>query len=662
MHHAHQPTAHYDPGLVVLSVVIAIVASFVSLDLAARVTTAAGLARKVWLVSGATMMGLGIWSMHFIGMEALRMPMDMTYDLETTLASMFVAMVGSFAALVTAGNRLRRLRGIIAGGVLMGLAIATMHYLGMAAMRMPAVIVYAPRLVALSLVIAVVAAIGALGLAFLLQREFVGQWSRRKLASASAMGVAIAGMHYTGMAAATFHPAEVPPERIAAGVRVDDLGVASIALATLGGLGLMLVGSMVDIERRRAEQALRFLADASARLSASLDADVVLADAARGVVPFLADFCAILRTDGGALRVWSAGRDPVVDQVLRGALVGPGAVLDPASPVVQRVLRDRRAEILPMGLADLGVDVTPPRGRVRRRATRVRAAMLVPVSGRGAIAGIMLLACVGDRCYGPADLALAEDLGRRIAATLENARLYREAADAVRVRDEFLSVASHELRTPMTSLKLLVQSFARKLSDGTLAAQPADRLLFAARTLGRQADRLSGLVDDLLDVSRIVAGRLELHPAPMDLTALVREVAGHFDELSRVASSPVQIVAPEPVTGCWDRSRMEQVVTNLVSNAIKYGPGRAVEIEVHRLDARAVLRVRDHGIGIDPEAQRRIFDRFERAVPSRNYGGLGLGLYIVRQIVDVHGGTIHVESTPGAGATFTVELPCVGEG
>src|SRR5262249_35089830 len=138
-----------------------------------------------------------------------------------------------------------------------------------------------------------------------------------------------------------------------------------------------------------------------------------------------------------------------------------------------------------------------------------------------------------------------------------------------------------------------------------------------------------------------------LDPAPLDLAALVREVASHFDEQARLASSLIRIEAPDPVMGRWDRCRLEQVVTNLVCNAIKYGRGRPIEIGVSAAKDRAVLRVRDHGIGIDAEAQRRIFERFERAVPSRHYGGLGLGLYIVRQIVELHGGTIGVESAPG---------------
>jgi signal transduction histidine kinase len=175
-------------------------------------------------------------------------------------------------------------------------------------------------------------------------------------------------------------------------------------------------------------------------------------------------------------------------------------------------------------------------------------------------------------------------------------------------------------------------------------------------TAERQGQRLEKLVAALLDVSRIHMGRLELEVEEVELGATVREALGAVEDEAAQTGSEIQ-VRGEAVRGCWDRLRISQVVTNLLSNAVKYGAGKPVEVEFGPCGDGARLSVRDHGIGIDPTDQAQIFERFERAVSSRNYGGLGLGLYIVKRIVEAHGGTIRVESRPGEGAAFEVELP-----
>lgn len=176
-------------------------------------------------------------------------------------------------------------------------------------------------------------------------------------------------------------------------------------------------------------------------------------------------------------------------------------------------------------------------------------------------------------------------------------------------------------------------------------------------SVDRSLSRLGRLINDLLDVSRLRVGRLQIDREDVDLAALTRDVVDrHAAEISR-ARCAVAVHAPEPVVGRWDRPRLDQIITNLVSNAIKYGQGGPVEISVSREGFEGRLSVRDHGIGIDTGEQARIFERFERAVSSRNYGGLGLGLWIVRQLVEAHGGRIFVESRQGEGALFAVVLP-----
>nr|WP_240806992.1 AAA family ATPase [Polyangium spumosum] len=226
--------------------------------------------------------------------------------------------------------------------------------------------------------------------------------------------------------------------------------------------------------------------------------------------------------------------------------------------------------------------------------------------------------------------------------------------EAVRLRDEFLSVASHELRTPLTSLQLATQRLQRLAGKETLAPEAVREL---ATVSARQVKRLDQLVDALLDVSRLQMGELSLRFEPVDLALVARDVLdGLAADLTR-AGCPVQTNIHGPVVGSWDRLRLEQVLTNLLTNAMKFGAGKPIEVAVSEDDGQATLVVTDHGIGIEPAAQERIFRRFERAVPVEHYGGLGLGLYIAHQIVSSHGGTIEVESRPGDGATFTVRLP-----
>ena len=234
----------------------------------------------------------------------------------------------------------------------------------------------------------------------------------------------------------------------------------------------------------------------------------------------------------------------------------------------------------------------------------------------------------------------------------EVGRRQAEAREAIRIRDEFMSIASHELKTPLTPLKLQLGAL---LALDEAGQQPLPRR--SLEIADRQVVRLERLVNGLLDVSRIASGRLVLEREEVDLATLVREVGERMRMELRKSGSTCEISAQAPVVGRWDPMRLDQVITNLVSNAIKYGAGRPIRLAVEADDAAARIIVRDEGIGIAPEDLERIFDRYERAVSSRHYGGLGLGLFIAHQIVTAHGGRIRVESAPGQGSTFIVELP-----
>ncbi len=249
---------------------------------------------------------------------------------------------------------------------------------------------------------------------------------------------------------------------------------------------------------------------------------------------------------------------------------------------------------------------------------------------------------------------LAETLNAMVA---EIERRQGEAREALKARDDFLSVASHELKTPLTTLKLQTQRLEGMASQVGGAPVARDQLLRAVAPCSRQVVRLEKLVGQLLDVTRIAAGRLQLEREVVDLAKLVTELTERFhDELAQ-ARSPLRLSAGEPVVGRWDPFRLDQVISNLLGNAIKYGAAGPIEVSVTQDGERGYVVVRDHGIGIAPEKQGKIFAPFERVVSGRHYGGLGLGLYIARSIVEAHGGRITVDSREGGGAAFTVKLP-----
>ena len=237
----------------------------------------------------------------------------------------------------------------------------------------------------------------------------------------------------------------------------------------------------------------------------------------------------------------------------------------------------------------------------------------------------------------------------------ERGRLLRRAQEEVRERDEFLSIASHELRTPVTALQLQLQLLQR--AAGRPGASVSGLLAAKVDGLERQCRRIAVLVDELLDVSRLRLGRLELRRDEIDLAEVVRDTVSHLMEEGVRLGSRIEVAADAPAVGTWDRVRLEQVITNLLSNALKFGRGKPVRVAVSTDGDRARVIVHDEGIGIEAADQARVFERFERAVSTQHFGGLGLGLYISREIVEAHGGNIQLASQPGAGTTFTVDLP-----
>ncbi|MEP6800665.1 MAG: ATP-binding protein [Acidobacteriota bacterium] len=442
----------------------------------------------------------------------------------------------------------------------------------------------------------------------------------------------------------------------------DDLALAE-DLAVRAGVAMENARLFDLVRQERAlaewhEARSSFLARASEVLASSLEYRTTLASVARLAVAEVADWCLIdMRESDGTLKSLATEHaDPRLRNELQ-ALVQqyPSMPDSPYGP--PNVLRTGNPELASSISEEMLRAATTNEAHYEAMARLgARSYMCVPIGVRGQLLGtITFVGADSGRSYTPDDLALAEALAYRASLAIDNAKLYEEAQEAIRARDEFLSVASHELKTPVTTLQLQIQGLLRRLRTGGTPTPEA--LAERLSTSERQVERLTHLINDLLDISRITGGRLDLHIEPVDFSAVVRDVATRLEESLVRAGCAFLVNAPEPEVGAWDRLRLDQIVTNLVANAMKYGAGQPIEISLTGTGDRVRLSVADSGIGIAPENQARIFERFERAVSGRHYGGLGLGLWIVRQIVDALGGIISVESEPGRGSVFSVDLP-----
>ena len=407
---------------------------------------------------------------------------------------------------------------------------------------------------------------------------------------------------------------------------------------------------------------LGFLSEASRQLAGSLEYDVTLERVVRLALPYLADWCYVALLQHGGFRVLAAAHvDPDKEILVRELQRRYPPNPDPNRP-------GGFSTALRTGQAFLDAEVSAERFMAHARDARhlelLRALdgssyIVAPLVARGQTLGVLVFfSSAARRRYGPDDVPLAEELARRAAVAVDNARLYRDAQEGIRVRDEFLSTAAHELKTPVAIVKGYAQMLRRRPREGL-----SERDARALRTLDVQCDKLVGLVQDFLDVSRAQDSGLDFRRERADLADVVAAAVEQMQATTsahRLTLSTRQRASVE-----MDRGRIEQVLVNVLGNAIKYSPlggdidvwmtlngrdGSASEVEV---------AVRDHGIGIPTERQGGLFERFYRAHAgtSHDYGGMGIGLHLSRTIVMQHGGRMWFESAEGSGSTFSFSLP-----
>lgn len=421
---------------------------------------------------------------------------------------------------------------------------------------------------------------------------------------------------------------------------------------------LLVEARAARAEAERAQQRLAFVAKATAVLAESLDADTTIRRLAGLAVPRLADLCLMdLVVEGSpSLRRMVAHRGEPEKQPLLEMLKATPSRLD-GPCAISRVIRRGRGmfpfEAKPRVLAQLGM--TPVQIALARRLG-VHHAMIVPLVARGRILGAISF-CLHDRGrrYADDDYALAEELCRRAALALENARLYGETERVARAREELIAVVSHDLKNPLSAVLLMTEALERQAPPG----DPGSATRSASRTIKRSTDRMKRLVEDLLDSAKIEAGHLSVTPAPQEVGPLVDEaLALHLPIATKKQVRLLRRVPDRPLLVRCDRHRALQVFSNLLGNAIRYtGEGTEVLVTAEAREPDVLFCVHDQGPGIPPEQMPRLFERFWRADGKSD--GAGLGLYIARGIVQAHAGRIWAESSP-RGSTFCFTLPALG--
>jgi two-component system, sensor histidine kinase and response regulator len=613
---ADQLTGIYNPWLVALSVLIAVAASYAALDLAGRVTAARGSARLAWLSGGSFAMGTGIWSMHYIGMLAYSLPVEVRYNWPLVLVSLAAAVFASLVALYVVSRRSMGVYPILLGGALMGGGIAAMHYIGMAAMRLPAICGYSSLLVTISVLLAIAISMVALWLAFQFRTATTsGGW--RKFGSAVLMGVAIPTMHYTGMAAVTFLPLNVAPD-LSHSLAISALGIAGVVGVTTIVLAIAILTSLIDrrfsaqaAELDRSEQRMRELVEA---------AQVVL-----------------WRAELDGTRCNFVNREAV-------ALLGftleqwkePTFWLDHLDPESRDIFLAARDGALVGGAAQhFEHRMQTADGREIWFGTSIRA--VLSKQGSTELVGVMT------------------DITQRKRA--------RDATDqANRAKSEFLASMSHEIRTPMNG----VIGMTELLLDTELDGEQREYV----NTVKVSGEALLTVINDILDFSKIEAGKFDLDPIPFNLPETIEEtlrsLAFRAHEKGLELACDIGPDVPAFVVG--DPVRIRQILLNLVNNAIKFTPSGEVELRVLREsyegDENSLhFSVRDTGIGIPSDKQDAIFEAFSQADGSttRRFGGTGLGLTISQRLAHAMKGSIDVESRPGQGSTFHFRValaPC----
>ncbi|HEY9078813.1 MHYT domain-containing protein [Magnetovibrio sp.] len=619
----------YDPVLVVVSILTAIFASFMALQLSGRISHASSFAKKtIWLAPGALAMGGGVWAMHFIGMLAFSLPCGISYDPLITLASMVPGILASAVALWVISHTQISAMTLALGGTLMGGGIGTMHYSGMAAMRLDAVIYYSPTLFALSICVAVLLAILALHAKFALHNRDTGlpEWALTLL-SAVFMGGAVSGMHYIAMEAAFFIPAgdtSTAAPGLAPTVLAVGIGTVTVMVVALTLAATILAQHMETIakleteiqERKRAEDQIQ-------RLSRAVEqspAGVVMTD-------------------------------------LNGTIV---------------YVNSRFTEMNGYTLADV-IGKSPRILKSGRTSNQEYANMWATISQghewRGELYNkrkdgsfyweFLSISTIRDANGEPINyLGIQEDITETKSAMSALQHAKEDAEYANHVKSQFLASMSHELRTPLNA----IIGFSEMVMSELFGPVGSPKYLEYTKDIHDSGEHLLELITDILDMSKIESGNLQLNESQVEISRIAETCRKLVN--SRANDKDITLLAdlpnPSPVV-MGDSVRLKQIFINLLTNAVKYTPrGGDIAMDIG-IDERGGLKITiaDTGIGMSEEDIPRALEPFSQIgdIMSAPSEGVGLGLYLTRSLVEMHGGILHIDSSLGHGTTVTVSLP-----
>ena len=626
-------TGSYDYRLVTLSIVMAVCAAYAALDLAGRTTASRGRARVVWLAGGAAAMGLGIWSMHYIGMLAFLLPVPVFYDWPTVLVSLFAAIFASGVALFVVSRRKMDWGRALAGSAIMGSGIATMHYIGMAAMRLTAMHSYDSLLVVLSVVVAIAMSLVALWLSFHLREPAKTSWPQ-KCASALVMGAGVAAMHYTGMAAARFTPSMMPPD-LSHAVHISPLGIAGISSVTLLALGLVSISAFVD---------RRFAAQTSALTESEL-----LKRELENVVDELKkseDRLRVLIETIPAL-AWTSLADGSNDFSNQRLLEYMGISLEqmqgagwttPFHPEDVGEHLDKWRSALATG------EPFENEARVRRAADGEYRWFL--------IRGLPLRDERGNIVKWYGTMTDIEDW-KRAEEALRKANADLAHVTRVITMGELTASIAHEINQPLAAIVTNADACTLWLSSEPPNLEEARAAVDCIAQDGTRASEVIQHIRAMFTKDTPERTRVQVNELIREVGALVQA------EASRNQVALQTELATDLPAAMGDRIQLQQVIVNLVLNGIKAmndvtdRPRRLVIRSKRQNSDEVLVAVRDSGVGIDAKDFKRIFDAFFTTKAQ----GMGMGLSICRSIVEAHGGRLWASANSDYGATLQFTLP-----
>ena len=612
--------AHYDLLLVAASIAVAILGSYTALDLAGQARTSPN-RPAAWLGGAALALGASIWSMHFIGMLALRLPIAVSYDGALTALSFALAVAVSGAGLFAVARGMPRRLTLPVAGTLAGLGIVSMHYVGMASMQMGAHLNYDAAMVVASVVIAVAASTAALWLAFRTQRL----WQR--LLGAVVMGLAVVSMHYIGMSAAIFMPAAEHAVPVATGALSTPVLATVVGAGTLALLGLALTSALLD-RRWASERAAGLEARYGAVVNSAVDPIVVIDE--DGIV---------VSYNPAAERTFGFTAEEAVGRNV--SLLMPGPYKEAHDGFLAHYRRTGERRIIGIGREVQG----------QRKDGSVFPLELSVAEwrdgGRRYFTGIMR--DVSDRKAFEDALVQAKNEAEQAREQALRAKERAERADVA--KSKFLAAASHDLRQPIQSLFFFAYTLSEKLRD-----HPASQTL---ASMGESLDALRVLLDSLLDVSRLDAGVIKPNVTEFALAPLLERLQTEYTPRAAEIGLSLRLVN----TRAWTRTDpvlLERILRNLIENALRYTRRGGILVGCRRTaDGGLRIAVVDSGIGIPADRQADIFEEFTQlGNPERDRRkGLGLGLAIVQRLAQLLGHRVTVRSRPEHGSAFTLELP-----